>query len=276
MRCPKCNAENPENAQVCQSCSSVLSSFSAPPDMPKAKTSALAIWSFVLSIVGLFTCMITSLPALICGIVGLVKINNSKGGLKGSGLAITGIVIPAISIILLPIFAMILAIMMPALGKARSTAQQMVCITNLSGIGKAMMLYANDYNDEFPPADRWCDLLVEKCDVAPEQFCCPSSGAKEGESSYVFNINLAGRKMSQVPPDTVMLFETKVRKKRCGSSGCYSEPEAADKKFWNVAGGPELLSTENHQGDGCSIVFVDGHAKFVRSEDLPTLRWTSE
>jgi prepilin-type processing-associated H-X9-DG protein len=44
----------------------------------------------------------------------------------------------------------------------------------------------------------------------------------------------------------------------------------------NPVGGAEILNTENHQRDGCNILFADGHAKFVKTSDLSTLRWTTE
>ncbi len=33
------------------------------------------------------------------------------------------------------------------------------------------------------------------------------------------------------------------------------------------------LTTENHQGTGCNILFVDGHVEFIRSEDISNLKW---
>ena len=50
-------------------------------------------------------------------------------------------------LVVIAIIAMLLAILMPALGKVRQLAQRMVCGTNLAGIGKAMMVYTND--DEY-------------------------------------------------------------------------------------------------------------------------------
>jgi hypothetical protein len=43
-----------------------------------------------------------------------------------------------------------MGILMPALARVRQIAFRMVCGTNLSGIGKAMLIYANDYDDELP------------------------------------------------------------------------------------------------------------------------------
>jgi prepilin-type processing-associated H-X9-DG protein len=69
------------------------------------------------------------------------------------------------------------------------------------------------------------------------------------------NINIENLGLS-APADMVLLFET--------TDG------------WNQSGGPEILSTENHQGDGCNVVFNDGHSKFVKSEDLEDLKWTAD
>ncbi len=44
---------------------------------------------------------------------------------------------------------------------------------------------------------------------------------------------------------------------------------------WNQAGGIELLTTENHRGEGCNVLFVDGHVEFVKPEDIPKLRWNN-
>ena len=56
-------------------------------------------------------------------------------------------------LVVIAIIAMLLAILMPALGKVRQLAQRMVCGTNLAGIGKAMLVYTNDDEYEsFPMA----------------------------------------------------------------------------------------------------------------------------
>lgn len=255
MNCPKCGAQNPENTTKCQSCNQPLSASPDIPQPPVAKTSAAAIWSFVLAIIGLFTLMITALPALICGIIGLIKISKSGGRLKGTGFAVAGIAVTSVGACF--IIPMMLAILMPALGKVRQLSERIVCATNLSGLHSAIIVYADDHNDMYPPAESWCDVLVKDYNVSPKQLLCPGSDAEEGQSCYAININVAGKKASQVPPDAVLLFET-------------ITPGT------NPAGGAESLNADNHQGDGCNILFADGHSKFVRAEDFSTLRWTTE
>jgi prepilin-type N-terminal cleavage/methylation domain-containing protein len=47
-------------------------------------------------------------------------------------------------LVVIAIIAMLLAILMPALGKVRQLAQRIMCSTNLAGLGKAMLTYSND------------------------------------------------------------------------------------------------------------------------------------
>ncbi len=247
MYCPKCGTPNPDGAQLCSSCSSVLPSMVTGAPTAHAKTSGLAIASFVLALLSPFTCILAGIPAVILGIVALLKIDKSAGQLKGKGLAVAGIAIPPAS---LPIVALLLGIMMPALARTRQIAHRMVCGTNMSGLGKAMLIYANDYDDKLPTPSKWCDLLVKYAEVNPTSFRC--KGTPEGPCNYAMNRNveILG---TNAPPDVVLLFETHAG--------------------WNQVGGPEILTTDNHQGDGCNILFIDSHVAFIKTENLNRLKW---
>ncbi|MGC9454920.1 MAG: type II secretion system protein [Phycisphaerae bacterium] len=73
-------------------------------------------------------------------------------------------------LVVIAIIALLMSILMPALGQAREQARKVVCLTNLSGLGKAFNMYAQDYREYIPPmgwnmskgaktADAWVALL---------------------------------------------------------------------------------------------------------------------
>ncbi|MHC4805077.1 MAG: DUF4190 domain-containing protein, partial [Planctomycetota bacterium] len=145
MYCPKCGTENPDDAQLCHSCSSVLTITPTQTPSLGVKTSGLAITALVLGILSFVTFGITAIPAIILGIISLVKIEKSGGRITGRGFAIAGITVPVLG--MLP-----LMVLLPAMFRTRQIAFRMVCATNLSGIGKAMLIYSNDYDHELPRA----------------------------------------------------------------------------------------------------------------------------
>jgi len=55
-------------------------------------------------------------------------------------------------LVVIAIIALLMGILMPALAKVRQVAYRMMCGTNLAGIGKAMLIYSNDYEEEYPIA----------------------------------------------------------------------------------------------------------------------------
>jgi prepilin-type N-terminal cleavage/methylation domain-containing protein len=55
-------------------------------------------------------------------------------------------------LVVIGIIAVLMGILLPALSAVRRTAQRVVCGSNLAGIGKALLLYGNEYGGDFPRA----------------------------------------------------------------------------------------------------------------------------
>ncbi|MHC4084339.1 MAG: DUF4190 domain-containing protein [Planctomycetota bacterium] len=159
MNCPKCGTQNPDDVQICTSCGSELTQPPTPAESVKVTTSRIAIASFVLAILSSFafflaarlgikmlaiTSIFVAMLALILGIISLVQIGLSAGRVTGKAFVSIGITILAVFFSL-----MFLRVVFP---RTRSVAFRMVCGSNLSGIGRAMLIYANDYDNEFPRA----------------------------------------------------------------------------------------------------------------------------
>ena len=264
MYCSKCGVQNSEGSTHCTNCGSILMDIPSQqpvgvPAVPvmgaEPKTCGLAITTFVLGLLCM-TCILwplLALPAIICGIIALVKISKSNGQLKGSGFAIAGLVIPVVFTLIMPILA---AILIPALSQAKMAAQRVVCATNLKALSTAMIVYMNDYDDQYPTPEQWCDLLIEKADVSPKSFQCPLD--PEGTFSYAINENLSKLEPGQVSPQMVAIFEADLGR--------------------NGVGGLDdvVLRHDQHGKTGCNIAFADGHIEFVSEDRIPDLQWTAE
>jgi len=227
MNCSKCGKENINDSTNCFFCNTPLRETNLENKTITIRVSKLAILAVVFS----FCCMLFTIPlifaiknpriisprvawvvqlffishiifliSIILGFISLIRIEKSGGRITGRNFAIAGI--------LLPIFIGLLPILYAFANIPRSVAFRMVCGTNLSGIGKAMLIYANDYNDEFPraggpgatlarqikfdamlPGEAYSSkngtgsatissslyLLVKYTDVTPKSFICQKS-----------------------------------------------------------------------------------------------------
>lgn len=73
-------------------------------------------------------------------------------------------------------------ILAPSLLNARAQARRYTCATNLSGIGKALLIYANDYNDQLPPD---LETLISKAEMPAKGLVCPAAGLKD-KDPYIY------------------------------------------------------------------------------------------
>ena len=107
-------------------------------------------------------------------------------------------------LVVIGIIALLLAILLPTIGKARDAAKKVKCAANLRSLGQCMILFARDHHDRLPYAQitpysgqsgwrtDWMytkDYFVLVDDYGADQrlFICPfSARAEVGPSSFIY------------------------------------------------------------------------------------------
>ena len=119
-----------------------------------------------------------------------------------------------------------------------SRARAATCVSNVAGLARAALKYAQDHGGRLPPAQEWCDLLRPYLKNA-HAFVCPA--AKNLRCSYAFNANLSGVRLDDIPESrhVVIFFESD--------------------RGWNAAGGPELLPAQPRHRFGEADMLVRGN-----------------
>ncbi len=169
-------------------------------------------------------------------------------------------------LVVIAIIALLIAILLPALGKAREAGRDTICKSNIRQLGIALVVYANDFKERFPPS------LVN----APD----PVTGTL---SMHWYDVNRIGVYLPQMDDSNILETNTRTQTVGGGALRCPNHPDAGRSytmNYWAASAGhfdlangrvsttykPGTWGTEAARGTGFDLTVEESSRTILMAE----------
>ncbi|MBN1444664.1 MAG: prepilin-type N-terminal cleavage/methylation domain-containing protein [Candidatus Omnitrophica bacterium] len=193
-------------------------------------------------------------------------------------------------LVVVAIIAILAAMLLPALSRARERARAAVCLSNLKQIGLAMFMYADDWFEYFGPSAKLegnktieapyiaygAPRKLWKCpsDRLPRTYQAPESAAY-GPRSYAITNGIIGWNVDPVKRPRINQQSTTSlicdywheQNNMYGTRQCIVD--------YNYVQDPPGGGRFRYHNDGANYFFVDGHASWYGLDPTFGFNWTT-
>lgn len=210
-------------------------------------------------------------------------------------------------LVVIAIIAILAAILFPVFAQAREAARKTSCSSNLNQLGKASMMYSQDFDESLVPSYvqgfggatggwvGWSELVqpytknlgVLRCPSADLPGSWNPSGTSGDDwqfTAYACNQRISGDVLLGWPvanlaslnfPASTFLFFDAPRLcndncRMCDDPNGWPRPWTADQPDWSDTGAEGLIPYARRHQDGANYVFADGHVKWLKADALKT------
>ncbi|MDB6122602.1 MAG: hypothetical protein JWQ71_1595 [Pedosphaera sp.] len=171
-------------------------------------------------------------------------------------------IIGAVALGGIALIGLLATIAIPNFVRARQQAQTNLCRERLQLLSGAIEVYTTGHDGQLPPANTWTDALSKQIS-STNTFQCPADQSAS-LCSFAFNKNLDGKKLDEVAPKTVVLFESD-----SGWNGVGAQADMVSRGHRPAGGNMSISNPEKI----FHVILADGSFVSVSESETDTLRW---